>query len=173
MNNSYDNIDDLAASLKAVSPGSLIGLEGFTLSGKTYLADALGKVVPMCVFHTDDYTTKFDELPPYPECVDIRRLLSALETRDVSRAAIIEGICLRDVLARINITPALYVYVKRISEQGLWHDGFCLESFEACDNHDLHEIHLSDFRYHQRLRPHEQADIIFNRIEVAPKEAFY
>jgi len=86
--------------------------------------------------------------------------------RDVTLPSIVEGICLRDVLSRVGIAPARFVYVKRTSSTGLWHDEFHLEDFEAGNcKFEIEEIHLSDFKYHQSKRPHEQADLIYEWVE--------
>ncbi len=165
--NALRSIDELCARISAAAPETVVGIEGFCGSGKSMLANKLGKRGRMSVVHMDDYATKFDEPPPYPECVDIVRLRSALVTRDPLRASVVEGICLRDVLALVGIAPRLLVYVKRIAGSGLWHDKFHLEDFEAGqpDAGDIEEPHLSDFRYHQRSRPHERADLIYERVE--------
>ena len=64
-------------------------------------------------------------------------------------------------------TPGPSPKCRRMAGSGLWHDKFHLEDFEAGqpDAGDIEEPHLSDFRYHQRSRPHEQADLIYERVE--------
>lgn len=158
---------ELCARLRALAPGTLVGLEGFCSSGKTPLANELGERMQMSVFHTDEFARKFDAPPSYPECVDIHYLRRAMEMGAPSRPSIIEGICLRDVLALVGISPTIFVYLKRIGRNGLWYDGLHLEDFEA--GHTIpgltEEPHLSDFKYHTRSRPHECADLIYEQIE--------
>jgi hypothetical protein len=80
---------------------------------------------------------------------------------------VIEGICLIEVMeiARRNLDTL--VYVKRISEQGLWHDGFHLEDYmtNKAMKENEHGLHKSEFDYHVAKLPHENAEIIFERTE--------
>jgi hypothetical protein len=79
---------------------------------------------------------------------------------------LIEGICLRGVLDRVQQRPDLNIYVKRLAG-AVWHDGFHLEEFESGEGseEDREEPHRSDFCYHSKIRPHEMADVIFERVE--------
>ena len=145
----------------------MIGIEGFCSSGKSTLADCLGRDVEAEVIHTDSYAVKFDEPPPYLQCLKISELSVALTQRSKSRRCIVEGICLRDVLAGCNVDADFYLYVRRLSQNGLWHDELHLESFEAGDPEYGGEIepHLSDLKYHSRTRPHEKANAVLDRLE--------
>lgn len=98
--------------------------------------------------------------------ITVSALPSDRATAD-SSVLIIDGICLREVLRRLNLTVSLFVYVKRLAENGLWHDGFYLEDFETVGTivENREEPHRSDFTYHSAERPHEHADIIFHRVE--------
>ena len=121
----------------------------------------------MIVCHVDNFARKSEKPPLYTECLDLTRLRSTLEQREMSRIAIVEGICLRDVLARVGVRPALFVYLKRIGGNGLWYDGLDLEAFEIGQPTagGIDEPHRSDFEYHVRVRPHERADLIYERVE--------
>ena len=79
----------------------------------------------------------------------------------------LEGICLRSVLRPLPIKLTVSIYVKYVSDMGLWHDGLHLEDFahgEFMDG-DRKETHLSDFLYHVRYQPHQAADFIIERRE--------
>lgn len=80
---------------------------------------------------------------------------------------VIEGICLLEVLKVIFVSPDIRVYVKRTSEQGLWHDGFHLEDYVGDRAIKEHEkgLHKCEFKYHTEMLPHENADLIFERVE--------
>jgi len=160
------SIEDVCGRLRTLAPGAIAGLEGFCGSGKTMLADQLGERVPMVVFHMDNFARKFAEPPAYTACLDLDRLRQALEGRDKSRQSIIEGICLRDVLSLVGVVPTTFVYLKRIGENGLWYDGLHLEDFEAGQpvSGDTAEPHRSDLEYHARVRPHEAAHVIYERV---------
>jgi hypothetical protein len=146
---------------------AVVGVEGFTSSGKSHFADLLAKEVSAVVVHTDEYVTEGDVSLPYRDRVDhiaISSALSGIALR--SSLAIVEGICLREVLHRLNIAASAYVYVKVLATNGLWHDGLNLEDFEReAASTRLDEPHRSDFIYHAKWRPHERADIVFERIE--------
>lgn len=157
-------IEDLCTRLRSLSPAAIAGLEGFSGSGKTHLADRLGALVPVAVCHVDSFAKKFDQPPTYIECLDIAGLRRALEQREQSRPTVVEGICLRDVLAHVGQSPAILIYLRRIGRNGLWHDGLHLEGFEAGQG-DTREPHRSDLEYHVRVRPHEQADLVYERVE--------
>jgi hypothetical protein len=161
------SIDELCTRLGALAPGAIAAVEGFCGSGKSTLADQLAERVPAIVCHVDSFARKFEKPPLYTECLDLTRLRSTLEQRGMSRIAIVEGICLRDVLALVGVSPALVVYLKRIGGNGRWHDGLHLEDFQMGEptSGDMDEPHRSDFEYHARVRPHERADLIYERVE--------
>jgi hypothetical protein len=153
--------------LRKLGPGALIGIEGFCSSGKSTLADRLGNDIQADVVHTDSFAIKFDDPPPYLDCLKVSELARTLAQRPKTRHCIVEGICLRDILARCNADAAFYLYVKRIGQNEFWHDELHLQSFENGDPEDGDEIepHLSDLKYHARTRPHEKADAVFHRME--------
>ena len=154
-------------TLQALGPGSLIGIEGFCSSGKSRLADCLALDMNADVVHTDDHAIKFDRPPTYVDCLKLGELAGALSHRSRDKRTLVEGICLRDVLGRCNVQADLFLYVRRIGQNGLWYDDLHLESFENGEPEEGDEIepHLSDLKYHARARPHEKADIVFDRVE--------
>ena len=150
-----------------MGPGDVIGVEGFCSSGKSTLADRLGNDLEAEVIHIDSYAIKFDDPPPYIECLKIGELAMALAQRSKGRRCIVESICLRDVLERCHVDAGFYLYLRRLSQNGLWHDKLHLESFERGDPEygDEIEPHLSDLKYHSRRRPHEKANAVIDRVE--------
>src|SRR5262249_33856889 len=102
------SIEDLTLRLGTLPAGAIAGLEGFCGSGKTKLADPLSVRVPMSVCHVDSFAKKFDQPPPYTECLDLGALRLVLEQRDYSRPTLVEGICLRDVLTLVDLSPAIF-----------------------------------------------------------------
>jgi|GEM_PF-3123696 len=157
----------LCERLQRCDPTQLIAIEGFCSSGKSTLADDLGRDVPAEVIHTDKYCTPRDNPPPYAKGVDIAGLKQAIEERGRTKHCIIEGICLRDVLSLCDVPSPFYVYVKRVGGNGLWYDQFHLEDYESGTGvpGEEEEPHASDLAYHSTVRPHERADIQFLRIE--------
>jgi hypothetical protein len=156
----------LRPRIRASGVNAVVGIEGFCGSGKSYLADRLGRdLIESVVVHTDDYATGDDETVPYVDRIDYRRLRHAVSS--ASGMVIVDGICLRPIMRRLGLTPALFVYVKCISVTGLWHDGLHLEDFADDPRNQHHEPHRSDFRYHSDERPHERADIAYCHREPA------
>jgi hypothetical protein len=157
-----ETYDKLCSRLRSSAVG-VIGIEGFCTSGKSWLADRLGRDLPAAVVHVDDYCTPRDNPPPYADGVDIPRLKQALRQLSPTCFSVVEGICLRGVLAKCGVIAKTYVYVKLMSSNGLWHDGLHLEAHEEGNGipGDDQEPHASDFSYHSNIRPHEKADLIF------------
>ena len=160
--------EELRKRLHGIGSPALIGIEGFTGSGKSYLADTLAVDLNAVAVHVDAYVAGEDESLPYWNRINHLQLAAAVEaSRSQARLTIIEGICLREILQRARLSVALFVYLKRVAENGLWHDGFHLEDFETEGEitENQKEPHRSDFSYHARKRPHERADVIFERVE--------
>lgn len=166
-----DRTDDyraLSDRLRSLRRPALIGVEGFTGSGKSKVSEDLGRDLQAGVIHTDEYVAPGDESLPYPDRLDYGRLATAIvNARSTNSLLVVEGICLREVLQRLSLSADPFVYVKRVAGNGLWHDGFHLEDFEAGDSieENNQEPHRSDFAYHAAARPHEKANLLFERIE--------
>ena len=127
-------------------------------SGKSSLALELAKACGFVVLHTDDFIYGDDEAKSYVERLDLPRLKKRLNQPSArSSVTLIEGICLRQVASQASIQVSLFIYVKRISETGVWHDGVHLEDFEAGIEANGDEPELSHMVYHANVRPHEIA----------------
>ena len=160
------NVPGLCERLSKLAPSTVVGIEGFMGSGKTQLANELAGNLACVVLHIDDYLVPQEEELAYAERLNYDLFRAALqEGLRKNTLVLIEGICLRQVVTRLSVAPALFVYVMRMSVSGLWHDGFHLADFEATPNSEPEEVHRSDFRYHSSIRPHEQAQLLFHRIE--------
>lgn len=153
---------NLCESLNALPRPLLVAIEGFMNSGKSTLAAALAPELGTTVIHTDEFVVPGDESLPYTERLNYERLEASLRNEF---AMIVEGICLRQVLKRINMVPSTYVYIKRISSNGLWHDQFHLYEYEGNIRSVTDEPAKSDLDYHAMVRPHEIANFIVQRIE--------
>jgi hypothetical protein len=160
-----EDIEDICARILALHPSAIVGLEGFQGSGKSTLAVQLSERLSVAVFQLDRFARMFDPSPPYVECLDISALKQALELRQQSTLTIVEGICLRDVLARVDLAATILIYVKRVGTNGLWYDGMRLDKYQAGDRipEDDEELYRSDMKYHAKVCPHEKADLIYVR----------
>ena len=138
---------DLRDRLDGLPDNVVVGIEGFCGSGKSYLAERLARdLLDTVVLDTDDHVAGKDERLPYVERIDYRRLKRALTT--TSGAVLIHGICLRTIMRRFGVAPAMFIYVKRAATTGLWHGGLDLEDFENGAAGPSYEPHRSDFTYH-------------------------
>ncbi len=167
MDRKAPNYQELCTRLRRSDLRQLIAIEGFSSSGKSTLADSLGRDLPAQVIHTDTYCTPRDNPPPYAKGVNITKLRQSLNQRDRTKHCIVEGICLRDVLELCGESAGVFVYVKRVGGNGLWYDQFHLEDYEngAAVPGEDEEPYASDLAYHSKVRPHERADIEFLRVE--------
>jgi len=159
---------ELRDRVRYLTRPAIVAVEGFVGSGKSHLASALARDVPASVVHIDEYVIGENESLPYPDRLDYNRILAAVESaHSASRVLVIDGICLRESLRRLRVSANYFVYVKRIAQNGLWHDGFHLEDFETKSviKENREEPHVSDFSYHSAVRPHEMADVVFHRVE--------
>jgi hypothetical protein len=147
-------------------PNGLIAVDGFQGSGKTTLAGELGKLIGREVLSADDFLHR-DQGSFYAH-LDLAKLSDTLDER---HPCIFEGICCLQVLRGINRRPASLVYVKRMAVWG-WADE---DELTRCNCEGLlMEVatvttglpsNLWDevAAYHARFRPHECADIVYER----------
>jgi len=158
-----DNLVDLVARIEHLPRPAVIGVEGFSGSGKTRLADDLAARLSATALHLDRFLPAPAGGPqPYVERLDLPALAAALTTDPV---AIVEGICLRDALERIGIALDFAVYVKRVSPQGVWNDGHNMDDFRAGRDTVTREPERSDMLYHCAREPHKLADCVLERRE--------
>ena len=164
------SFDELVARIHEIAvsrPVRIIGIEGFTTAGKTYLGRNLAARLPARLISIDLFLMR--RIPSYVADLDLRKLQGEIDaTIQSNHSLILEAICLRDVISRISLPAVdLFIYVKRLSSNtGAWHDGYDLEDFDQGQwNVAGLEPHLSDFQYHHRTRPHKRADLVYLRRE--------
>lgn len=171
-----ENYRALLANLRGAldqSGAMLIGIEGRMNAGKSSLAKHLakdtGELPPV---HLDDFRPRPIPDLPYLQTLKLPMLAAHLDERREDFPAtpfIIEGICLREVLDTIACKLDLAIYVKRLSQTGLWHTQFDLEDFESNPSPNVPKILYQDeLRYHRAYRPHEIADLYFEWTESSP-----
>lgn len=152
----------------SMRPSILIGVDGFMGSGKSRLAMKLASELGGYRVSLDSYADPGSDKAHY-----VDKLLLDYFVEDVDKlkrkfpCVVIEGICLLEVMERVKGIVDSLVYVKRISQQGLWHDGFHLEDYVT--NKAIKEneegLRTSEFDYHVAKVPHEKAELIFERTE--------
>ena len=121
---------------------SIIGVDGYLGAGKTTVAMQLAEQIGYACVHLDDY------LDPkhggFVENINLSALNKALR---VKRPLIIEGLCLLEVLDRLQVNVDFLVYVTGIGP-----------SSTDCDKKVFDETN----GYFQTYRPAIKADVIFN-----------
>jgi uridine kinase len=169
-----NNIHDLA---RIVLEGGKrrIGIDGANGSGKSTLSTELSKVLGFSHINLDDYLEKnkggFLEYLRYK---DIEKKLQSLEKY------VVEGVCLLEVLEKINHSIDYFVYVQRM-RHGIWADedecdiAGSIEEYIKKEKEAIRIIERTDklpdtlglieeiIRYHAEYLPHKKANILFKR----------
>ncbi len=137
----------------------MIRFDGIAGVGKTGLAKLLKERVDGEHVAADDFVNKFDEPPAYRECLRQAEFDAAIETAVASgRVVILDALCLDEVAPIARWGRGLAVYVKRLSfnnSDPIWHYGFHSDEEPPAD-----KLHHSIDVYHDRVKPHETADLI-------------
>ena len=138
---------------KSCGAVQIIGIDGFTRAGKTTLADRLYMLLDADVVSTDCHVKTDNPVETqgsnkgYVDQLNLASIKDSVEKSiRAGRQVVLEGICLREVIAcsAIPTDSLVHVYVKRISKNSdLWHDGDHLEDFKRGD-HVAPEPHLEE-----------------------------
>lgn len=152
---------EVCNKIKSDKAIKIIGIDGFCGAGKTHLSNAIQTLIGCPSIDTDDFVLIKDSNLDYAEILDLRAIDKALNEDKI----VICGICLKGILNKIGRKADITIYVKKVSENGLWHEGLNFEEFEEGTYPvKLNEPDLSVYKYHSRHRPHENADIIYERV---------
>ena len=166
-----------------------IGIDGVDGAGKSHLAEKLARSLECTALNLDDYL--YRNQGGYVDFIDYKALSAALTAIP---AFILHGVCLREVLANMDMTLDGHIYIKRM-RGGFWADENECEFPEGVDaaienlarysamiserfdersdqpgqeGEDSSPL-LSDeiMRYHDKWSPQEAADLIFERTDDA------
>ena len=109
------------------TPGCLlIAVDGVHGSGKSTLAQAIGEKLGGRVISLDErYLEK--HTGAYRSSIRYEVLREDIERfKTEERALVIEGVCLLEILDKVDVSPDVAIYVKRIDQYGFWVDaGIC------------------------------------------------
>lgn len=164
------DIAELHATLRSKLPpdrSSLIGIDGFSGSGKSSLACTLCREPGFICISTDRFYNEGTLGRSYADGLRLNELKADILTlQNGARSVIVEGICLRETLAALGLEADLTIYVKRLGPTGIWYDDLdlCL-SIEGYEHTAGHWIDTWSKQYHHRFRPHEQADIVYEWVD--------
>jgi hypothetical protein len=146
---SGQSIAEIAKKIR-LSDASLIAIDGLPGAGKTTCAARLSALLTIRAVHLDDYLRRdcigFTEFLRYE---DLRRSLWG-------RPVIVEGVCMLDVLDRLELRPDRFVYIK--------------VPFANQHLDQSHPLIREVSAYTDRLQPAEEADFLFVRSGCGPKE---
>jgi len=180
-------IKDIVEKLKS-GAFSLIGIDGVDGSGKSTLARQLSTELGHIHITLDNYIEKNrGRFVQHIKYAEVRKRIN-----NAQNSVILEGICLLKVFKKLGRSPDLFIYVKKISADGAWHDeNKCdvqgdIDEFMAEKKEDLRrfvdveadiegrflelgecsfsELAEEIIRYHYKHMPHLKADLIYMRI---------
>lgn len=180
--NSPKIVRDLETTVKfvgGVDPNGLIAVDGWDGSGKSTLARTIADAASRQYVELDAFLERHrGGYSDHIRYTDLGRQLV-----DLGTSKVVEGVCVREVLARLGHAPALWIYVKLLSSADTWHPGRWFE-FESATEAIAHRQqtlarfsrssrgpqrvgHLEEelIEYHFKWRPHEASHVIFERIE--------
>jgi hypothetical protein len=143
----------------------IVRFEGFDGVGKTSLARLFATGTDGVHVAGDDYVSRPEVERAYRDCVRQSELDQAIEAAFATgRVVILEAVCLDEIAPRQKWGRGFVVYVKRLSFNN-W-DPVWSEGYNLIDEAPTKEIHRSIHDYHNRMRPHETADLIIEMPEL-------
>ncbi|MGY2441576.1 hypothetical protein [Pseudomonas sp. SDO52101_S400] len=148
-----------------------IGIDGIDGSGKSTLAGEISKALGLPCISLDAFLK--EDPDGYVDSMNYVELRAALEGLD---GYVVEGICLIQVLQRIQLTPAASIYIKRL-RHGHWSDETQLDIHEPVEvalvrarelaslfsTKPVDNLGLAEevIRYHAEFRPHHMANVTY------------
>ena len=166
-NTVIDYINSIIANNRLV----IIGIDGINGTGKTNLAYYLAADLKFGLISLDCFLVH--KLDCYLKALNSGLLMQKL-LQLKNKSFIIEGCCLLDVARIFDIQPNIFIYCKEISKLGhnaeLWHYG---NNFDEYANNNYKQsitgFEKEIYDYHARMRPWEQAHIIYKLINQEKK----
>ncbi len=166
----------------------IIAIDGIDGSGKSYLTTKLAPILNAIHINLDDFLISnkggFLKFIKYSELA--KRLSKTMQSNCI---AIVEGVCVLQVLEKIEISPQIHIYIKEVDKGGFWLKGIKYYHYENWDSYHekenyalkksrslekffrKNELECDEYsllrdrdKYHFDYKPHLSADIIFERI---------
>jgi hypothetical protein len=180
-----EKLVDIAKEIKRKN-AIVVAIDGVDGSGKSTVARELSEMLGIIHIDLDDYLEK--NQGGYVNFLDYESLKNNI--KQTNAPIVIEGVCILAILNNLEIRHDLLVYIKRMFEFGYWKDDRFdinedIETFIEKANVDFREFSKLDaqlggdkydpnncsipklteeiFRYHHKFRPHEIANIIYER----------
>ncbi|MFP3984343.1 MAG: NB-ARC domain-containing protein [Desulfurivibrionaceae bacterium] len=152
---------------KLLNSKGIVSIDGVDGVGKTTLSAKIAKELCLSTIELDDFVQ--ENKGGYVNYIDYDRLLDKIIS---NKFAVIEGICVLQVLNKIQIQPDVSVYIKEIDIYG-----FCNGQIKYFPPYQSADEVINDrkskgfsveyeadvIRYHYSFKPHENSDFIFQR----------
>ncbi|MDO3527528.1 hypothetical protein ACNRBH_09155 [Ralstonia pseudosolanacearum] len=160
------DVSDLESLLRTVEHG-LITFDGCTSSGKTTLMNNLAGRLKCPAIDLDQYLDR--QRGEFVNALRLPALTDAIEQGcQQSPVVLVSGVCMREVLDRLQFTAAMNIYVQRNSRTGIPSD---LDFLDLEDGHLLDDtlasllsdLDLEIAAYHEHYRPRRNADVVYVR----------
>lgn len=147
----------------------ILCIEGGMGVGKTTFASGVAKGYGALVLSTDYFSRPQFKGESYVELVDTGALVGAIT--GALRPIVIEGICLRAILPNEICSAAKFLYVKRISDVGIWHLGEEVAGPpKAGRSFDPGWLDREVEAYHREYSPHVKCEYILELPELPATE---
>ena len=165
----FDDENDLLASLTTINPSPrLVTVDGYTGAGKTHLASKIASSLSFRHLDFDSFLVK--KQGEFLAFFEFKRF--AMSFNSTHQSTVLSGILMLDVLQKLGLHQELSVYVKSMSQGGLWNDDY--ENFDQISQIeqianavgqtvDDVKLDLEVSRYHYNRRPDKHANIVYNR----------
>ena len=140
-----------------------VGVEGASMSGKSTAADRLAQTLGAPVIHTDEFYQQGVLGSMYQDGLRTEQLSAALATASgKSPIVIVEGLCLRETLEALGTPVRLFIYCRKLSAAGVWHqDPDFNTDLDPGSGRTQELIDSWWFQYHDRASPFDRADFVF------------
>lgn len=159
----FQNKQELIGDLK-LKMGSIVAIDGDVGTGKTNLSYCIGCKLIKNVVNLDDF--HIPKQDRFVDAIDFDRLKQSI---NILKTPVIEGICILEVLEKLEITDYVLIYCKEISENtGNWSSAYRLDITDEKDYQKQIQQHrgldIEIIKYHYKYRPFEKADYIYQII---------
>lgn len=161
----FNNPEDVASSLRDhlnQYGGRLVGIvtvEGFSTSGKSWLSRKLESALGGARLSLDSFLEKDSLRDTYVKCLDLHQVQASLESLK-DKLVIVDGLASAEAIERLQLKADSRIYVKRMTQVGLWADDPQYAVGSSPNVTDRWAI-----EYERRKQPQKSADIIFENCQ--------
>lgn len=157
----FSDADTLATWLRNSNlPDGFILLDGFPGAGKSHIGSQLSQSLTRRWIELDQVTGGLQLSPSRPRYVDLLAEDAIITTAPAS-GAILDGGTALDVADKFALPVKAHVYVKRLTQHGIWPDEGELLPINPLDRiAPPNALRLCLREYHQRVRPHHRCDAL-------------